>query len=208
MPYKYPDSVLMIFCKAPIAGQVKTRLTTELTEEQAMQLHIELTHKTIKLAMTNKLCPVQIWYTPSNDPSFFTELAQAYPIALYQQQGEDLGDRMNNAFDLALKNYERALLIGCDCPSLTGQDLDEALTALSQKRCCVLAPAEDGGYVLIGLNQHHPELFNDIPWGTDKVLEKTCIRIKQNNLYYHALNEQWDIDTPSDLTRYLALNMN
>ncbi len=207
MPYKYPDSVLMIFCKAPIAGKVKTRLTTKFTAEQALQLHIELTHKTIKLAMLNNLCPIQVWYTPSIDSSFFTELAQTYPIALYQQKGEDLGARMNNAFCLALKSHKRAMLIGCDCPSLTGQDLEEALIALSQKGCCVLGPAEDGGYVLIGLNQQHPELFDNMPWGTERVLEITCIRIKQNNLYYHALNQQWDIDTPRDLSRYLALNM-
>jgi glycosyltransferase A (GT-A) superfamily protein (DUF2064 family) len=61
--------------------------------------------------------------------------------------------------------------------------------------------------VLIGLNQQHPELFDNMPWGTERVLEITCIRIKQNNLYYHALNQQWDIDTPRDLSRYLALNM-
>jgi len=97
------------------------------------------------------------------------------------------------------------LLIGCDCPSLTEQDLEEALTVLNQRRCCVLAPAEDGGYVLIGLNQPHPELFDNMPWGTGLVLEHTRTRIQQNNLDYHALNQQWDVDTPKDLAKYRAL---
>lgn len=207
MQYMYPDGVLMIFCKAPIIGQVKTRLTTELTPEQAMQLHIELTHRTLKLTTRTNLCSVELWCTPSTNHSFFTAAAQNYPIILQAQQGKDLGVRMDNAFCQALKRYSRALLIGCDCPSLTEEDLQEALTALKHKECCVLGPAEDGGYVLIGLNQPQPQLFDDMPWGTEQVLANTCSRIKQNSLYYHPLNLQWDVDTPKDLMRYRGLNM-
>jgi rSAM/selenodomain-associated transferase 1 len=205
MTYKYPDAVLMVFCKAPIAGQVKTRLTTELTAEQAMQVHIELTQRTLRLASRSSLCPVQLWCTPSTDHPFFTASAQTWQVILQQQQGVDLGERMNNAFCRALNSYSSALLIGCDCPSLTEQDLEEALTALNQVGCCVLAPAEDGGYVLIGLNQPHPELFDNMHWGTELVYEHTLTRIKQHNLRYYALKQQWDLDTPKDLARYRAL---
>ncbi|MGZ8192527.1 MAG: TIGR04282 family arsenosugar biosynthesis glycosyltransferase, partial [Methylobacter sp.] len=96
-------------------------------------------------------------------------------------------------------------LIGCDCPSLTECDLEEALTALNREKCCVLAPAEDAGYVLIGLNRPHPELFVNMPWGTAQVLNKTRTHIKHLNLRYHELEEQWDLDTPKDLARYRAL---
>jgi len=140
MTYKYPDAVLMIFCKAPIAGQVKTRLTTKLTAEQAMQVHIELTQRTLQLATQNNLCPVQLWCAPSTDHAFFTAATQTWHVILQQQQGVDLGERMNNAFCLALESYSCALIIGCDCPSLTIQDLEAALTALNQGNCCVLAP--------------------------------------------------------------------
>jgi uncharacterized protein len=205
MAYKYPDAVLMIFCKAPIAGQVKTRLTTDLTAEQAKQVHIELTQRTLQLATQSNLCPVQLWCTPSIGHAFFTASAQNYHVILRQQQGVDLGARMNNAFCLALDSYSRALVIGCDCPSLTLQDLEAALTALNQENFCVLAPAEDGGYVLIGLNQPHPELFVNIPWGTRLVYEHTRTRLKQHNLHYQVLKQQWDLDTPKDLARYRAL---
>ena len=202
MIYQYPDAVVMIFCKAPVAGQVKTRLTSELTAELAMQVHIELTQRTLQLATQNNLCPVQLWCTPSADYPFFAASAQAYPVTLKQQQGMDLGERMHHAFCSALDTYSHALVVGCDCPSLTEQDLEEALTALNQQKCCVLAPAEDGGYVLIGLNQPHPELFANMPWGTEHVLEQTRIRIKQYNLCCHELKQQWDLDTPEDLVRH------
>ncbi len=140
MTYKYPDAVLMIFCKAPIPGQVKTRLIPELTAEQAAELHIELSIKTLQRAVQSNLCPVQLWCTPTTDHDFFTASKAAYPLVLKQQQGADLGERMHHAFCSALANYSHALLMGCDCPSLTEQDLEEALTALNQKNEVVLGP--------------------------------------------------------------------
>jgi len=205
MTYKYPNAVLMIFCKAPIPGQVKTRLIPELTADQAAELHIELSVKTLQRATQNHLCPVQLWCTPTTNHEFFNESKAAYPLALKQQQGTDLGERMHHAFCSALAEYPHALLMGCDCPSLTEQDLEQALTALTQKNDVVLAPAEDGGYVLIGLNRPHPELFDNMSWGTAGVLDETRNRIGHYKLHHHELKEQWDLDTPKDLERYRAL---
>jgi rSAM/selenodomain-associated transferase 1 len=202
MTYKYPNAVLMVFCKAPIPGQVKTRLIPELTAEQAAGVHIELTRKTLQRATQSNLCPVQLWCAPTTGDAFFTEAAANYPVVLRQQQGTGLGERMHHAFCSALASYSHALLMGCDCPSLTEQDLEEALAALNQKNEVVLAPAEDGGYVLIGLSQPHSELFDDMPWGTARVLELTRNRIEHHKLRHHELSEQWDVDTPKDLNRY------
>jgi rSAM/selenodomain-associated transferase 1 len=205
MVYKYPNSVLMIFCKAPVPGQVKTRLMPELTAEQAAKLHIELSLKTLQRAVLGKLCPVQLWCTPSTDHEFFSEAKTAYPLILKQQQGADLGERMHLAFCSALAGYSHALLMGCDCPSMTEQDLEQALMALNQDNEVVLAPAEDGGYVMIGLSRPHPELFENMDWGTDRVLAQTRAQIKRYKLRHHELNEQWDLDTPRDLERYRLL---
>ncbi|MGZ5006884.1 MAG: TIGR04282 family arsenosugar biosynthesis glycosyltransferase [Methylobacter sp.] len=205
MPYKYPNAVLMIFCKAPIPGQVKTRLIPELTAEQAAELHIELSIKTLQRAVESNLCPVQLWCSPTTEHDFFTSLQATYPITLEQQQGSNLGERMHHAFCSALTNYSHALLMGCDCPSLTGQDIEQALAALTQENDVVLAPAEDGGYVLVGLNRPRPELFDNMPWGTARVLEQTRSRIRHSDLRHYELSEQWDLDTPGDLKRYRTL---
>jgi rSAM/selenodomain-associated transferase 1 len=205
MTYKYPNAVLMIFCKAPVPGQVKTRLMPELTPEQAAELHIELSTKTLQRATQSHLCPVQLWCTPTTDHGFFTASAATYPITLRQQQGTDLGERMHRAFCSALAGYSHAVLMGCDCPSLTEQDLEQALTALNQENEVVLAPAEDGGYVLIGLNRPRPELFDNMQWGTELVLEQTRNRIERYKFRCHELSEQWDLDTAEDLERYRGL---
>jgi len=208
MTYKHPDAVLMIFSKAPIPGQVKTRLIPELSAEQAAELHAELSTKTLQRAIESKLCPVQLWCSPTTDHAFFSASAATYPITLRQQHGADLGERMHRAFCSALADYSHALLMGCDCPSLTGQDLEQALTALKQDNEVVLAPAEDGGYVLIGLNHPHPELFDNMRWGTATVLEQTRNRIERYKLRHHELGEQWDLDTPADLERYRNQSLN
>lgn len=202
MTYKYPDAVLMIFCKAPVPGQVQTRLIPELTCEQAAELHIELSTTTLQRAVQSNLCPVQLWCSPTTGHKFFNESAANYPLVLRQQQGADLGERMHRAFCLAFADYSHALLIGCDCPSLTGQDLEQALTVLNRENEVVLAPAEDGGYVLIGLKRPQPELFDNMPWGTARVIDETRNRIARHRLRHHELREQWDLDTPKDLERY------
>ncbi len=202
MRYQYPDTVILIFCKAPIAGQVKTRLIPTLTAEQASQLHIELSLSTLKRATQPPLCPVQLWCTPSINHPFFTAASHDYPITLQQQQGMDLGARMNHALCRALEYYKRAILIGCDCPSLTTQDLTVAITMLNDQTTAVIAPAEDGGYVLIGLNCPHPELFINMPWSSSQLMIQTRARCQQHQIVYHELATQWDVDTPEYLARY------
>jgi uncharacterized protein len=200
--YVHTDAVIMVFCKAPIPGQVKTRLIPPLTGEEAAQLHCELTEKTLQTATQNRLCDVCLWCSPSIDHPFFSILAQTFTLDLHLQQGADLGERMHHAFCQALARYSSAIIIGCDCPSLTSDDLEQALNQLNQGKPCVIAPAEDGGYALLGLRQPQAALFDNMPWGTDKVLGLTRARLHSLNLDYHELNPQWDLDTPDDLKRY------
>jgi rSAM/selenodomain-associated transferase 1 len=202
MKYVYPDSVLMIFCKAPQPGQVKTRLMPELTADQAAKVHLELSVRTLELAVRSSLCPIQLWCAPSVEHPFFAAAAASYPLRLKRQHGHDLGERMHNAFCSELTYYSSALLIGCDCPSLTEADLAEALDAVNRSCDAVLAPAEDGGYVLIGLTKPCQGLFDRMPWGTPEVLAQTRKRIRQSGLRYRELKEQWDLDTTEDLHRY------
>jgi len=198
----------MIFCKAPIPGQVKTRLMPELTARQAADVHSELALGIMQLALGSRLCPVQLWCAPSLGHPFFTAAATRHHLILQQQQGHDLGGRMYSAFRTALKRYTHALIIGCDCPSLTPDDLDEALSALNKGCEVVLGPAEDGGYVLVGVNRLYQAIFDNMPWGSAQVLAETRDRIRQLNLCLHELAMQWDVDTPRDLARYRAIHIN
>jgi len=205
MDYEFPDSVLLVFCKAPIAGQVKTRLQPELSAEQAMQAHIELTIITLERACKTPLCPVVLCCAPDSDHAFFQQCADKHPLTLTSQNGKDLGERMHNAITQALLQYRNALLMGCDCPSLTVDDLRHSLIALQNGNDVVIAPAEDGGYVMIGLNRPQPVLFGGMVWGVDSVMNETRQRIIKAELTLHELGNQWDVDKIDDWQRYITL---
>lgn len=112
---------------------------------------------------------------------------------------------MQQGFEDALGRYRHALLMGCDCPSLSGDDLRWALTALHEGHDAVSAPADDGGYVMIGLNQVQPRLFSDMSWGHDQVMSSTRRRSEDIGLKVYELDSQWDVDTYQDWQRYLEL---
>lgn len=201
--YQYPNAVIQVFCKAPMAGSVKTRLMPHLTAVQAAEVHRQLAWQTLSLASSADLCPVQLWCSPSTGHPFFAEAAETYPLTLATQSSGDLGQRMETALRAGIEQYGQALLIGCDCPSLTPDDLASALAALTGNHDVVLAPAEDGGYSLIGLNQPQPELFKGIGWGSNSVLAQTRSKINALNLSCHELGTQWDVDTYADYLRFL-----
>ncbi|MGZ4960326.1 MAG: TIGR04282 family arsenosugar biosynthesis glycosyltransferase [Methylomonas sp.] len=207
MTYLFPDSVLLIFCKAPVAGLVKTRLQPALTAEQSVEVHRELVSMTLAMASRQPLCAVKLYCAPDPDHAFFGQCRRNYPLTLATQRGNDLGERMLNAFSEALACYRHAILIGCDCPSLTVDDLSETLTALQVGYDAVFGPAEDGGYVLVGLNAPQPALFTGMTWGNQAVMAQTRRRAADASLKIYELTQQWDVDTAEDWARFCSSSL-
>jgi len=113
---------------------------------------------------------------------------------------------MARAMESALAAGSQGLLIGCDCPALTAAYLREAAAALSGGNDAVLGPAEDGGYVLIGLARSPTaQLFEDIGWGTATVMQETRTRLARGNWRWRELAVLWDVDRPEDLRRLRRL---
>ncbi len=175
----------------------------QLSAEQAVDVHRQLTVHTLDLVCSTKVCPVQLWCAPSTEHPFFSQAAADYMLTLVTQPDGDLGQRMHATLSAGIQQFGLALLVGCDCPSLTRDDLDTALAALTGTHDVVLAPTEDGGYSLIGLKQPHAALFEDINWSSPQVLAQTRLKINALQLRCHELNSQWDVDTYTDYLRYL-----
>jgi len=203
MDYLFPDSVLLILCKAPVPGQVKTRLIPALNAQQAAAAHKHLTLMTLERALEQRLCPVILYCAPDCSHPFFQECAKTYPLILRKQSDGDLGAKMLDALSVALSTYRHALLVGCDCPSLAADDLRYGLELLSAEQDVVIAPSEDGGYTLIGMSRVVPELFTDMPWGSEQVMQATRQCAGKLGLRLHELASQWDIDTEEDWLRYV-----
>ena len=117
------------------------------------------------------------------------------------QMGENLGQRMKNGFVEAFSmNFKRVVLIGSDIPDLPLEFIEEAFNSLGEKDA-VIGPSFDGGYYLIGFRDKtfSPQVFDGIPWSTERVFEDTMKILKQEGLLVHTLPRWRDIDTIEDL---------
>ena len=196
------DRNLLIFCKAPIPGTVKTRLIPSLGEAKATELHRQLATRTINTCMSAqasiKNLKIQLCCAPTIKHSFYHQ----FDITKMLQQGIDLGERMYLA--LAQTVTEAMLptvLVGTDCPSLSVAYLHRAFKQL-EDHDVVLGPAEDGGYGLIGLRRLERKIFTGIAWGTETVCAHTCRLLNQQKINYSLLHLLWDIDRMEDVRRY------
>jgi rSAM/selenodomain-associated transferase 1 len=196
---------VLVFAKAPVPGQVKTRLIPALGAESAARLHRHLLWQTLQTACLLPQATVQLWCAPDTTHAYFAECARDFPLSLHEQRGQDLGARMFHALQSALINNDAALLIGADCPLLDVNVLHAARAALSGSTPAVLVPAEDGGYVLIGLKRLASDIFADIDWGTCRVLNQTRARLRQLGWSWHELPALRDIDRPEDLHAFPTL---
>lgn len=198
---RFTDARILVFAKPPIPGRSKSRLTPALGAQGAAALHARLVRHTLTTATQAKLCPVELWCADHSEHPFFRACLKAFPVILKQQQGADLGKRMANAIDETLKEASPVLLIGSDCPVLTAADLEMALDSLARGKDCVLKPAEDGGYVLIGLSTFSDAIFAGVHWGGAEVMAETRARLAALEWRWHELATTWDLDRPDDLGR-------
>ena len=196
------DRCLLFFIKNPEKGRVKTRLASAIGDEMAVRLYkrflLEMLSTLNKGTFLFYLCV----YPVDALEGLRTWLGEDY---LYMpQQGENLGERMKNAFMEALAmNFKRVVLIGSDIPSLPLEFIEEAFISL-EKKDVVIGPSVDGGYYLIGFQdkKFSPRAFKGILWSTERVFEETMKVLEHENLTVHTLKTLRDIDTIQDLRNH------
>lgn len=199
MPRIKAQTALLIFAKAPVPGQVKTRLIPALGAIRAAEIHNELLRQTLATARRSSIQDLTLCCAPDARHPTLLEYAERFSLRLEEQVGGDLGERMCFALEQALQDHRQALLIGSDCAELTEFDLDLAQRKLAEGWEVVLGPAHDHGYYLIGVTAARRQLFTGIEWGTDRVLAETRKRITQLHLKHFELPARRDIDRPEDL---------
>ena len=193
---------MLVFARAPIPGQAKTRLIPALGADGAAQLQGLLIRHT--LATVNAAAPAitELWCSPDTGHALFAAAAQQPRLRCLPQGEGDLGQRMAMAFRDAFRENSTAVIgIGTDCPALTAAHLHRAAEALTGSHDAVFIPAEDGGYVLIGLKHWIPSVFTGIDWGTGQVMAQTRLRLQSAGASWLELGQLWDVDRPEDLSR-------
>jgi uncharacterized protein len=198
-------SAVAIMAKAPLPGEVKTRLCPPLSHGAAAQLYrCFLLDKFAQVNVLQRATPV-VAYSPTDSRSTFEALAPAH-FLLIPQRGDDLGARILSTFEqLFGQGYTQVIVIDSDTPTLPVAYLERALGLIAEgENDVVLGPTEDGGYYLIGLRQSCPELFEQMPWSTPEVFPETRRRSAQCGLTVACTEYWYDVDTPDDLTRLTA----
>ena len=205
--YSYPDIPILLFAKAPELGKVKTRLAKVLDELEILSLYEAMLSHALSLFDKNTLSELQLWIShgTNSDIRMFSALSSGPKIN--RQAAGDLGVKMGSAIKhvLSLKNSKGAIIIGADCPVMTLSYIEQALSQLQSGVPLVIGPAEDGGYVLIGVDDYYPEIFEGIHWGTKEVLNQTIRKAENAGIRYSCLDTLWDVDRPGDLERLSQL---
>jgi len=194
--------------KAPVAGQVKTRLIGELTAEDAADLYAAFLSDTFvvmeDIADERDELRLVLCYTPEGEEEAFEKVEREGSLML-AQRGADLGERLGNCFaDLFALGYEAVVIIGGDSPTLPGEHVWEAFESLlddEADQSVVIGPTEDSGYYLIGMRRLQRAVLTGIPWSTDQVWPVTRERARAAALQLIELPTWYDVDTPPDLAR-------
>lgn len=184
---------LALFARLPVAGACKTRLIPRLGAQGAARVHRQLTERTLDVLMAVGQ-PVELHYTGGEEADFRTWLGGGF--ALVPQVEGGLSEKLTAAIDPA-----PVIFFGADTPDLATDHVHAALTALAAHDC-VVGPADDGGYYLIGMARRLDYLLADMPWSTDAVLPETLTRLNEAGNSVLLLEMLGDCDRPADLDRW------
>jgi rSAM/selenodomain-associated transferase 1 len=194
---------LVVMAKAPAVGRTKTRLCPPLTPARAAQLYEALLRDSIHLAAGLEGTQLAIALTPPEATQLFERWSPPGTLLL-PVSGANIGECLDRVLGSLLDaGHSSAMALNSDGPTLPPAHLRQALSLLDQADV-VLGPGEDGGYYLIGMRAHHPRLFYEIDWSTERVLPQTLARADSLGLSVALLPPWYDVDTARDLDRLRA----
>lgn len=197
---------ILFFIKYPSAGEVKTRLAKHLVPDIAADLYKNFVEDVLATLQDLNIS-FKIFFAPSDAQEKFRKwLGKKYSYVL--QIGQDLGQRMKNAFlHTFTEGFNSVVIIGSDSPDLPAEYLELAFHALDTNDV-VIGPSSDGGYYLIGFvkDKFSPEVFDRICWSTENVFEQTINTLKHSKHKLYVLPLWHDIDTSADLNELIKRN--
>lgn len=196
-----PRSALIIFAREPKDGKVKTRLRRDLPAPTVTRLYKAFVKDVLTVARKTRCDQRFIYYVGNSSSIPFLKRA-GRQFQLRRQVGKDLGERMYKAFVYCQRmRFDRIVIIGTDCLTLTSRDIEKALKKL-ESYDCVLGPSKDGGYYLIALKSPYLRLFQGVRWSTSSVLRQTIQKARKLNIKIYLLRKREDIDTVSHLKTF------
>jgi rSAM/selenodomain-associated transferase 1 len=190
---KKHKNLLLIFTRNPELGKAKTRLAKTVGDETALEIYKFLLERTRDIS-SQVNSDKAVYYSVKIREN---DIWDKKKFQKYQQFGEDLGIRMQNAFKNGFETgYEKVMIIGSDLYDLSSKNIEKAFTELD-KNDVVIGPAEDGGYYLLGMNSLQENVFHNKEWGTETVRENTLTDLKDKKVKLLGIKN--DIDVYEDI---------
>jgi len=191
----------VIMCKAPVPGKVKTRLTPALSHAQAAALYAAMAGIVIHRAL--RLFPNAWIAADDDDHPFFAP----FGAPVLAQGGGDLGERMQRMVRRAVGyGADAVLLLGSDSPHMSDARLLAAQRSL-QTCDVVLGPVQDGGYDLLAVRGHWPDLLDGVVWSSPDVLSQTLANVRFLGLKSVCLSMGYDLDTFDDVQKACRMGL-
>ena len=189
-------NALIVFTRNPELGKCKTRLAKAIGDKNALDVYRYLLQHTANVTLkVDASCYVFYSETISQN-----DIWESNHIHKKLQNGNNLGERMQNAFDELFRlNHDKVIIIGSDLLDLNSKIIENAFNQLDTNDVCI-GPAEDGGYYLLGMKKSHPTVFDIKDWGTETVYKQTISKLIKNTVY--VLETLNDIDYVEDLKPY------
>ena len=186
-------NLLLIFTRNPELGKAKTRLAKTVGNETALEIYKFLLQRTKDISLKVNADKAVCYSVKIRENDIWnTDIYQKY-----QQEGEDLGIRMLNAFKNGFEaGYKKIIIIGSDLYDLSSKEIDNAFNQLD-KNDLVLGPALDGGYYLLGMKELYKKVFKNKEWGRAAVKKDTLQDLI--NQQVKLLEVKNDIDVYEDI---------
>lgn len=186
--------------KKPVAGKVKTRLSSHYGARGAVRIHSRLVERLLAQIGGLNNADIYLSVSPDRIHSRLWRWSRFYGLKTRVQAPGDLGEKMRAECNGLLNDYRSVIIIGTDCPGIDARILEQCISLLKTNDV-VIGPAEDGGYYLVGMRQCTDVLFRNMEWGSGRVLSETRKRLHKSRLRYACLECLYDVDRPTDVRR-------
>ncbi len=197
--YRYPHILLIVMARAPVSGQVKSRLARTIGHRRATAVYRNMLKARINTLLTARICPLALHVTPDGRHPLFLAMRRKGVSQVKRQTGRDLGGRMYHALRSGLTRAESVILTGADVPGISVGEIEQVCQYLSGNNDLILIPARDGGYGLLASGRTEAGLFRGVQWGSERVCSQTLRRARQRGLNCLLLGSCQDIDDSHDL---------
>lgn len=201
--------VVLVMAKAPVPGQVKTRLAVTEGDERAASLAAAALLDTLDVC-EQEFAPAERFLAVTGELAAASSgeelLRRLGSWAVLHQRGEDFAARLANAHrDVHERCGGPVVQIGMDTPHVAAEQLRSVGRAAAREHRPVLGLAEDGGWwVLVSAGPHDLAGLDTVPMSTEQTGELTLKTLGERGVTLSA-EVLRDVDDASDAAHVAAL---